>query len=83
MKKSNMNFRKIVKLTEEYSTSLRLNKKIDIDKCLKFYNKAVEYKADTDYDKAKIKAQIKKLEFFLNRYDNDNKISEKFFEKCL
>ncbi len=76
-----MNFRKIIRKAENYSTDLRLNKDIDIDECLKFYNKVMEWKTDNSYDEEKIRASLEKLEFFLNRLDRKKKLWNKFFEK--
>ena len=76
-----MNFRKIIRKAENYSTDLMLEKDIDIDKCLKFYNKALEYQAENTYDEERIRSSIEKLEFFLNRLDRKKNLSNKFFEK--
>ncbi len=76
-----MKLGKIFRKAEEYSTDLRLEKEIDIDKILKFYNKACEFKTDNEYDERRLKRSIEELEFYLNRLSKKEKLWDKFFEK--
>jgi len=76
-----MNLGKIFRKADEYSTDLRLEKEIDIDKILKLYNKACEFKTNNEYDERLLRRTIEKLEFYLNRFDKKEKHWDKFFEK--
>jgi len=76
-----MKLGKIFRKAEEYSTDLRLEKEIDIDKLLKFYNKACEFKTNNEYDERRLKRSIEELEFYLNRLSKKEKLWDKFFEK--